>query len=417
MKLPLSVPAKSPAAAAALLLLLTTSTATLSGCGGAHRPAVPSAELAARAEAERKQSGERLYEDSAALVDRIYAEHLEHAAGRGPEPALDVLALSGGGDYGAFGAGFLVGWGQCPDTACRRPAFDAVSGVSTGALIAPFAFLGEDDDFLHVETIYRNPKEDWVTLRDIFFFIPGRASFMTVDGLRKNIHDVVDDRMVCRLAEEAAKGRLLVISATNLDLGDQVIWNLGHQASSRPLPEARERIVDMMMASAAIPAVFPPVEIDDYLFGDGGVTANVLLRLERTNPAGFFVQWHTKHPEVPFPKARFWVILNNQRFAPPETAQPDWTDIAGRAIATAIRSATIAQVELLTAKADDLNARYGTRIEVYLTSIPPDWVAPVEGAFKAETMQSLADLGRARGADPTSWRLLTEPVEASPTNR
>jgi predicted acylesterase/phospholipase RssA len=410
MKLPLNV-RRTRRLVSGVSPIFFLTLATLPACG-THRAAVPSAELAQRAQTSRTQWQERLYGDSAALVERMYAKYTDYAAGRGPEPILDVLALSGGGDYGAFGAGFLVGWARSTDPEFRRPHFDAVSGVSTGALIAPFAFLDSEESYAQIEDLYRHPREDWVGLRDWLFFLPGRSSFMTVDGLRRNVHNVVDEAMVKRLAEENAQGRLLVISATNLDLGDQVVWNLGDEAQERPLPEARERVVDMMMASAAIPAVFPPVEIDHYLFGDGGVTANVLLRLERANPAGFFVQWYTKHPEAPFPRTRFWVILNNQRTAPPQTAQPDWTDIAGRAIATAIRSATIAQVELLVAKADDLNARNNTRIEVYMTAIPPDWVAPVAGTFKAETMQSLADLGRARGADPASWRLLTEPRDA-----
>lgn len=395
---------------ALLLLAASTLTIVLGACGS-HRAALPDAELAARAEASRKAWQDRLNEDTAALVERVHAEYMEYQAGRAPEPVFDVLALSGGGDYGAFGAGFLVGWGQITDPAHRRPSFDAVSGVSTGALIAPFAFLDTDEDYLKIEHLYRHPREDWVGLRDLFFFIPGRESFMIVDGLRKNVHEVVDENMVQRLADERAKGRLLAISATNIDLGEQVVWNLGDEARDRPIPEARERIVDMLMASAAIPAAFPAVEIDGFLFGDGGVTANVLVRLERTNPAGFFVRWRTLYPELPFPRTRYWILLNNQKQAPPATAQPSWNDAAIRSISTAIRSATLAQVELLVAKADDLNARYNTQLEVYLTAIPSDWVAPVEGTFQPETMQSLADLGRARGQDPQSWRLMTEPRE------
>jgi predicted acylesterase/phospholipase RssA len=399
----------TPLAAAAALAGLSA------GCGST-RSTIPSDDLVRRAQEQREGWTNRLAQDSAELCDRIYAEYVEYAAGRAPEPVLDVLALSGGGDYGAFGAGFLVGWGQCTDPARKRPSFDAVSGVSTGALIAPFAFLNSDDAYLQIEKLYRNPRENWVALRDLFFFLPGRESFMTVDGLRSNVRDVITDDMVARIAEQDAAGRLLVVSATNLDLGEQIVWNLGNEAREHPPADARERIVDMLMASAAIPAVFPPVEIDGFLFGDGGVTANVLVRLERTHPAGFYAQWRQKHPDVPFPRTRFWVLLNNQRHAVPSTAQPDWTQIAGRSISTAIRSATIAQVELLAAKADDLNSRHHTRIEVYMTAIPSEWVAPVEGTFKPQTMQSLADLGRVRGADPTSWVLITEPLGESPAS-
>ena len=52
------------------------------------------------------------------------------------------LAISGGGDDGAFGAGLLAGWSARGD----RPVFGLVTGVSTGALSAPFAFLGGEYD-------------------------------------------------------------------------------------------------------------------------------------------------------------------------------------------------------------------------------------------------------------------------------
>jgi hypothetical protein len=55
---------------------------------------------------------------------------------------LTILALSGGGADGSYGAGFLKGWSESG----LRPDFDVVTGSSVGSLIAPFAFLGPDYD-------------------------------------------------------------------------------------------------------------------------------------------------------------------------------------------------------------------------------------------------------------------------------
>src|SRR5687767_12425740 len=131
---------------AGLLALAVAPCALTAGCGGAaERQARPRAALVtARAERDDQAMAERR-----SLIDRnlarIKAEYDDYTAGRAPAPpVVDLLVISGGADWGAFGAGILKGWGKVPDAAMRRPEFDAVTGVSTGALIAPFAFLGDD---------------------------------------------------------------------------------------------------------------------------------------------------------------------------------------------------------------------------------------------------------------------------------
>src|SRR5688572_15037667 len=128
-------------------LLLYAGLALLAaGCSGGPRRAAQSHD---RLAAARREVDLRLDRENESAIGRnlarVKAEHDDYAAGRAPAPpVVDLLVVSGGGDWGAFGAGVLKGWGKVPAGATARPAFDAVTGVSAGALIAPFAFLGDE---------------------------------------------------------------------------------------------------------------------------------------------------------------------------------------------------------------------------------------------------------------------------------
>ena len=197
----------------------------------------------------------------------------------GPLPPAEVLAISGGGDDGAFGAGLLVGWTARGD----RPTFRAVTGVSTGALSAPFAFLGPDYDpqlkAVYTETTARSIFRPRGALAAIFQDAMGDTA-----PLRNTVTRLVDDTMITRIAQEYAKGRLLLIMTTNLDVGQPCLWNVGAIAASGN-PGARDLIIKILMASSAIPALFPPVMIDLNVDGqprqemhvDGGVFAQAFL--------------------------------------------------------------------------------------------------------------------------------------------
>jgi hypothetical protein len=156
---------------------------------------------------------------------------------------------------------------------------------------------------------------------------------------------------------------------------------------------------------------FPPIEIDGSLYADGGVTANVFARLEPRTPGSFVNRWRQLHPETPIPRVRYWVIINNSLSQPPATIQAKWPSVLAPSLATSIRSATISEIRWLAAQSDYVNATLHTDIEVRVVSIPDDWRAPAKGDFNKQTMNSLADLGRKMGADPTSWTLWTTPRE------
>lgn len=384
--------------------------AALAGCASEPaRPHMTEAQLQDRTTAERAYSAEAYEAANRSLVDRVWREM--QAAEPGHEPEVHFLAMSGGGDYGAFGAGFLVGWGRATDPAHRRPDFDVVTGVSTGALLAPFAYVGTDEACLTVETFYRNPETDWVQQRGLLFFMPSNPSFMVIPKLEKALELAVTPALVEQMAEQSREGKQLIISATDLDFGRQHFWSLGVEAETAAASADPTRVRRILLASAAIPVAFPPVEIDGSLYADGGVTANVFARLEPKTPGSFPNRWKELHPDTPLPKVRYWVIVNNSLSQPPATVQAKWPAVLAPSLATSIRSATVAEIRWLAAQADYVNASMGTDVEVRVVAIPDTWRAPVKGDFQKETMNSLADLGRTMGADPASWKLWTTPVE------
>lgn len=394
--------------------LAATGLLTVGGCSssGPARPKMTDAQLLERSAADTKQSHETFRTAVGNMLARTQRRVESESASQ--PTVVNFLAMSGGGDFGAFGAGVLVGWGTAQNASDRRPDFDVVTGVSTGALLAPFAYVGTDEVCQQVETLFRNPKKDWIHDRGFLGFLPYNPSFMTIPGLERDINAAISDSLIQKMSDESKKGKVLAISATDLDLGRQKFWDVGVEAEGATASGDPSKVRKIMLASAAIPAAFPPIAIDGSLYADGGVTANVFLRLDPTSPDAILPRWNKAHPDKPFPKMRYWIIVNNQLSQAPMTVQSKWPSVLGPSLATAIRSATVAEVRWLSAQADYVNAVYKTDIEVRMLAIPDDWRAPVKGDFKKETMESLADLGRKLGADPASWRLMASPRRDPP---
>lgn len=393
-------------ASAGLAILVLFASLALSACATSGRPTLSQAQLQERATADQAEITATMHDAITKVMTRM---ERRAEASPGDTPIMNILAMSGGGDYGAFGAGFLVGWGAATDPRRRRPDFDVVTGVSTGALLAPFAYLGTDEACRTVESLYGNPKRDWIQERGPLFFLPSNPSFMTIPGLERDLRAAIDAKMVAAMAAQSRAGKLLMISSTDLDLGRQKIWEVGAESEAAVKDGNFDRVQRIMLASAAIPAVFPPIQIGDSIYGDGGITANVFFRLDVRSPTAFFPRWRAAHPDKPPPRVRYWVIINNQTSHVPKTVQTRWPEVIGPSLAVAIRSATFAEVRWLAAQADYVNAEYGTDIEVLVVTIPDDWRPPVEGDFQRETMESLTDLGRKLGRDPGSWTTWTTP--------
>src|SRR5262249_6954390 len=156
----------------------------------------------------------------------------EYNAGKRPyPPTIDYLVISGGGDVGSFGAGFLKGWGTVPKSEpLARPTFDVVTGVSTGALIAPFAYLNDPVYDERVVQLYRNPRKDWVKERWPLFFMPYNLSFAEVPGLERELKDNVTPEMIAKIASPENEGRILFVNASNLDDGSPHVFYLQPEA-------------------------------------------------------------------------------------------------------------------------------------------------------------------------------------------
>jgi hypothetical protein len=378
----------------------------ISGCA-VNRPTLPKEELLRRAD----RTAEQMKADQdfivAKMIRRMVREQDEYAAAtaRGehpPEPVFDVLVLSGGGDYGAFGAGFLKGWGSVEGDN-QRPVFDMVTGVSTGALIAPFAFLGDQEAYKNIIGLYSEPKDDWFALRGLFFFLPWNESFVDTKGLRRDLEAQITPKVIQRIAEEA-HDRTLLIGTTNLDMGTERGFALGEECKDAVYTGKYSRIHDILMASAAIPGAFPPVVIDDALYVDGGTTANILFGSDLRAHSSISHAWKESYPGRHASKIRIWVIINNQLGVAPTQVKPEWPSIAEASLSTSIRFSTIATLRNLIAQVELLGQVDGFNAECRYVAIPSDWHPPVAGTFKKETMIDLISLGEGLGREAESWR-------------
>ena len=225
------------------------------GCASVTRPDRTLEDLVAARRADdaaRAAELARLREKFMARIEAKVAA-AKGAAGTTP-PTIDVLVISGGGDWGAFGAGVLKGWGRVRGE-MARPQFDIVTGVSTGALIAPFAFLGDDPSIDRIVRLYRNPQED-VAVSRMLFFLPNNPSFYILPGLERELRGALDRPMLERIAAQEPTGRSLLVNTTNVDFGDMHAWDIIAEARSAVTGNNEERVHEILLASAGIPGHF-----------------------------------------------------------------------------------------------------------------------------------------------------------------
>ena len=384
----------------------------LTGCGPAmtRAPRVR-ADLEKLRDTEDEQTGATNRKILSRLLERTKAEYDRYAGGqRKTPPVIDILIVSGGGDWGAFGAGFLKGWLKVPSTnPLAMPEFDAVTGVSTGTLIAPFAFLGDEKSIDEIVNLYRNPGEDWVKQRGFLYFLPDNISFAEVPGLEREMREHINLDKLRQILKAGADGRLLAVNTTNLDVGQSRVFDLVAEAQRAVDSGDVDHIHKIMLASAGIPGAFPFRIIDDQLYVDGGVTGNIIYGGRIAEEDSLPAQWQKAYPTLKIPKFRYWVIFNNQFLPVPEVVAPNWPAVITRSLETSTRAATATAVRHLFAMAEISRIKRKADVEVRIVSIPGDWFPPVPGTFIKETMNNLTDLGEKMGADPSSWS--TEPPQ------
>ncbi|MFC1830715.1 patatin-like phospholipase family protein [Thermodesulfobacteriota bacterium] len=305
------------------------------------------------------------------------------------------LALSGGGPRGAYGAGVIVGWTE----AGTRPEFTVVTGVSVGALTAPFAFLGPDYDDILEKLYTEHFTSDLVKKRNLFITAIWRDSIVSTDPLKEIIADFIDEKMVKNLAAEYKKGRRLYVITTNLDASRPVMWNIGAIAASESV-KALGLIHDVILASASIPGLMPPVYIEveangeyyDEMHVDGGTSTQVMFY-----PTGVDIRLIDKKLRVEG-RPTIYVIRNGRFNSPYEPVKPKLLPIAIRSVDSLL---------LAQGKGDLSRIYFSTRrddIDYRLTFIPSDFDVVPEEVGGLEYMKQLFTLGRRLGKDGTAWR-------------
>ncbi len=334
------------------------------------------------------RGNDKLIEEAFQAATRANA--LEAAGSNKP---ISFLALSGGGDNGAFGAGLLCGWSETG----QRPEFRLVTGVSTGALIAPFAYLGpaRDPDLRAVYT--QVSTEDIYRTRSLLAAVTSDALTDTrpLYGL---ISRYVDDQMVTDIGREYGKGRLLFIGTTDIDLQRPVLWNIGAIAASGN-PGAMELIRKILLASAAIPGLFPPVLIDVESGGqrfqemhvDGGTVAQMFLY-----PASLQLTREAERRNLR--RDRIAYLIRDDRL------DPEWANtnrqfltISQRAIATMIHTSGVNDVFRIYATT--LRDKVAFRLAFIGTDFPSVEHKPFDQAY----MNALFDYAYQKARNGYPW--------------
>lgn len=317
-------------------------------------------------------------------------------------PRGNVLCLSGGGSYGAYSAGVLYGWTKRGD----RPTFDTVTGISTGSLISPFAFLGPAYD--------EQMKEFYTTLRskDLYKtkYVRGlwSDSFADNKGLAKKLDETLTPELVAAIACEHQKGRRLYVGTTELDGKRGVVWDIGAIAC-RGGQEARTLIRQVLLGSSAIPGFFPPSEIPVTVDGrqyierhvDGGVSFSI-----------FFRPPHDLPPLPGDPTGRslagvnVYNIVAGKLFVDPHVQKPRALGIAGNSVGATIYSQGRGDLVRIWTMC------HLTGMNYFQTSIPDEYPAPLTSSdFDPEVMTGMFNEGVRQVCQGTAWRTTPPGVE------
>jgi len=320
-------------------------------------------------------------------IDRSLSNAVPRATGR--DRPLTLLALSGGGADGAFGAGVLCGWTEAGD----RPEFDIVTGISTGALMGPYAFLGPAHDAELKQSYTSISEKDVAKKRGLFGILKYRDAVTSSAPLAKLLAKQIDQAKFDAIAAEHRKGRRFYVGTVHMDAQRVVVWDMGAIAASGH-PDALKLFRKVLLASASVPVAFPPVYFDveaggqrfDEMHADGGVMTQVfgptfLARLMKLSGRT---------------EGRAYVVRNSQLAPQWMAVKPKLVSIAGRAVGTMIDAQGFGDLYR-----SYLASETG-KFEFNLAYVPPDFDVKREGEFDAAFMRALFDRGHqlARGGFP-----------------
>ena len=349
-------------------LLLPVMALFLAGCaatGQSRYSAVPApiAEIASVPGAARPPIGASEPTPIRFWGDQPLPEGESYGFRAGPDGSFDYLSLSGGGINGAYGAGFLVGWTQSG----KRPEFEVVTGISVGGIIAPLAFLGPAYDG-QLQAVFATLAGSKTPNLNFIGALLGNSAIASNSQVLAAIRTIITPETLTAIGREHVKGRRLLIGTTNLDAQRPVIWDIGAIAVSQ-IPDRLELVQQVILASAALPGVYPPVLIDvraaglefDELHVDGGVTQQIVLL-----PDGL--------QSVPR-NANLYVITNGTIEPTAEPVNVTSLSILERALPTLLKYRGRADLALLTNQVERAGVSY------QMTEIPPDFPQPRDQWF------------------------------------
>ncbi len=369
----------------------------LTGCAGATveelRDPVPEPLLSQAALPGYKNI--RYWGDDAASIDPAVLQEIAAQQARGLKSNRRYfLSISGGGSSGAYGAGLLFGW----SAAGTRPEFTIVTGISTGSLTAPFAFLGHpyDDE---LRSAYTEIEGSDIFVRRSLFGIIGSDSAADNSPLRKLVSNYVTEKMMAGLVREHARGRRLLIGTTNIDAERPVIWDIGAIASSGQ-PGSEKLIEDILVASASIPGVFPPVRLNvvadgqrfDELHVDGGTSNQAFLF-----PSNFSTR--DADLESGFKRERTLFVIRNGKVTPEYSqVKPRLTAIVAKSVSSLIKNQGIGDLYRMYALAQRDNIAFNA------TWVPESFTMKETTPFEPKFMRALFDLGYEEGRSGINWK-------------
>lgn len=328
------------------------------------------------------------------------------AAGRDEPVEVNVMLLSSGGQYGAFGVGVVAGWSESQHPGYQLPQFDIITGVSTGAMMAPFLLSGEDYSLRRISELFKQADASMAIIRGMFFFLPWRSSIFDTRVLRERIASEVDEETLMDVARSHEDHRLLLIGAVDLDLGRFHIWDMGPMAVEAIRTGNPSPFHDAMISSASIPGAFPPIEIDGVLYTDGAVALATFLGLDRDAVRQVVQAFQRRNPGAATPRLRMWMIVNGHIDASVELAEQRWTTVTLRSAAVVTAYSLRSTLRLMQNGAELMGRDIGTPVEFRYIAVPDnvELPEPTQRLFDQDFMIGLHELGRRMGADPDSWR-------------
>jgi len=376
----------------AIRLLALCSLGYLAACATNRRPPTTVPQLERDAVALRTL--DRTTRDS--VIERL----VRRAQTRG-DRTIDILMLSGGGQNGAFGTGFLRGWLSRTDA--PMPRFDLVTGISTGALQAPYALLGTKAALDSITATYARAATDIAPTFDWWVLFRRTGGLVSTTRFDRALEKAIDGQFRDQLRTALAEDRQFLFATTDFDLGVGRTWSLGEALDTTSAGLARTR--QLLKAATAIPGIFPPVMIDGHLHADGGVITNVLTLLSFEDYQRLAAQLAARG--IRDVTLRVYVVMNLWSHIDPKVIPAsNRRKISSRSTALlfyAHQPETLASLSNLSrAVASQIP---GLRMEVRIATLPA-WLSTEPGAdklFDRQFMQRLDSLGYAKARSSAPW--------------